>query len=81
MSSGWCYGHKTVLLHRHIQGDTLYMCNPSGVNGKLYVEVTYKDLMLYGEAMKWTAAPQPPGTTKAKAFDNFSPSRSEDDTD
>ena len=38
-SSGWRYGYDTVLMHRRIQGDALYMCAQFGVDGKLYVDV------------------------------------------
>ena len=37
--SGWCYGYDTVLMHRHIQGDTLNMCERFGGDGNLYVQV------------------------------------------
>ena len=37
MSSGWRYGYDTVLMHRCIQGETLYTCDQFGVDGKMYV--------------------------------------------
>ena len=33
VSSGWRYGYDTVLMHRRIQGDTLYMHKKFGVDG------------------------------------------------
>ena len=50
VSSGWRYGYDTVLMHRYIQGDSLYIPERFGVAVKLYVEVrgtwcfTAKDL-------------------------------------
>ena len=39
VSSGWCYGYDTVLMHRHNQGKNLYMYVEFGVDGELYDEV------------------------------------------
>ena len=39
MSSAWRYGYDAVLMHRRVQGNTLYMCEQFGVDGKLHVEV------------------------------------------
>ena len=36
MYSGWCFGYDTVLMHRHTEGNTLYICEQLGVYGKLY---------------------------------------------
>ena len=44
-----------VLMHRCIQGDTLYMCEVFGVD--------FIDFMFYGEASKWTVPPCPAGMT------------------
>ena len=40
VSSGWGYDDDTVLMHRYIQGDSLYIPERFGVEGELYVEVT-----------------------------------------
>lgn len=37
--------------------------------------------MRHGEASEWSAAPRPAGVTEAKAFDHFSSSGSEDETE
>ena len=39
VSSRWRYQYDTVLMHRGIQGDIIYMYDEFGVHGKLYVEV------------------------------------------
>ena len=39
VSSGWRYGYDIVLMHRRIQGNTLYKCEECGVDGILYIEV------------------------------------------
>ena len=36
----WVAGYDTVLMHRYIQGDSLYIPDRFGVHGKLYIEVT-----------------------------------------
>ena len=46
-------------MHRHIQGETFYMCDQFGVNGK--VCWSYKDFLLHGKALKSTTLPGPPG--------------------
>ena len=38
--SGWHYGYDTDLMHRCIQGNSLYIPERFGVEGELYVEVT-----------------------------------------
>ena len=39
-NSGWRFGkYDTVLMHRSIQGETLYMCDQSGVDGRVHVGV------------------------------------------
>ena len=73
------YRYDTVLMHRRIQGETLYMCDQFGVNGKMCQ--SYKDFLLHGKASKSTALTWPSGIKEAKDFDNFSSSRSQDDTD
>ena len=40
VSSGWHCDDDTVLMHRYIQGDSLYIPERFGVEGELYVEVT-----------------------------------------
>ena len=39
VSSGWGNGYDTVLMHRCFQGQTHYMCDHFGVNGKVYVGI------------------------------------------
>ena len=39
-SSGWRFDDDTVLMHRCIQGDSLYIPERFGVEGELYVDAT-----------------------------------------
>ena len=84
MSSGWRYKYDIVWMGRHVQGETLYMCGQSGVDGKVYVGViviVIMDFVFYGRALKSTTLPRLPGITQTKDFDSFSSSCSEDDND
>ena len=61
MSSAWRYGYDTVLMQRRIQGETLYMCEQFGVDGKLYVGVIWTSALWRSSKIKRTVTP--PGLT------------------
>ena len=63
MSSGWRYDDDTVLMHRYIQGDSLYIPERFGVEGELYVEVTKTLFFMAKKGFKLTAPPWPAGMT------------------
>ena len=72
MTQHWC-----ILVFR-VQ--ILFMCVQFGVDLEVYVGVI-RTSCFCGIALKSTAQPCPPGITEVKTCDNFSSSRSEDDTD
>ena len=67
MSSGWRYGYDTVLMNRHIQSKTLYMCDQFGVNGKMYVGAIKNSCFMVKHTL-----PRTPGITEAKDINKFS---------